>query len=1083
MLDRMIGADVMKVRRIIAFLLTVILPSYLFLQPVSLYALESQLDIQGESGGLNVAQDEDSSVNSQGDEDASSAENAMDQDVGDMSLADGPGAFEEVEGNSYSDFNDSTQNIDDQESLDSIPLDGETEDELPVLTYQTHVQDIGWQEEVSDGETAGTTGNSKNVEALRVSIANAPEDAVQIQVHVQDIGWPSNDLWVGNGGLAGTTGQSKRIEAVRMKLSDNLSEKYSVWYRVHVAEIGWMTWACDGQNAGTVGYGHAVEAIQITVLPKGEVPSNMSGQSIDQAFEDRADDPASVVYAAHVQEIGWQTSVEDGLMAGTTGRSLSIEAIRASLSWFGHSGSIQMRAHVEDFGWQGWTTNQAGTTGQHKQLEAVQMCLSDEAAQQYDIWYRVHSAEVGWLGWACNGKTAGTTGLGYGIQAIEIRLLPKGSDELVDNGDSYIGATESVQGIAMSLAGAKVQSSQGETTILGDPNGTSQLHSISVFVNNKLTEGSIQYQAKTGETSWPSEWTSEGNQTAQSSDGLPLKAVRMQLIGNLSDKYDVWYRVYEGNRGWLGWACNGDPAGAEGASVTLRAVQVTLVEKGAAAPGGTEDAYLVLQDSSPSLVVQAHSAEVSWLAPVTDGETAGTTGMGYSLQALRVHLDGPVSGFVQVRAHVAEDGWQQYVSGDQFAGTIDRNLAIQALQFKLSGDIANEYDIYYRVHSAEYGWLGWAKNGEVAGTSGLSLQAEAVQVKLVKKGSEDVPSSSVPSYIQMPSLSVNVHVAELGWRGPVGSNAVAGTTGQGLQLEAFTISDVSSEDVDALSGGISYAAHVQDLGWQSEVSNGAIAGTTSQGRRVEAIKIRLTGELNTYFDIYYRVHIDEFGWLGWAKNGDIAGTTSCSLAVQAIQVVIVRKGATPPGSTAGSYYPSLSSLPYIGYQTPGSYYKVSHRSVNIKNLGVNQFGYRTESRIPYNATREQCINAMITRAMEYMGTPYKWDYACAPGVGVDCAGLVMQALYATGMDLSPMNPWDHYYTPGHDHYANDMRSNSRFMHVDISQIQRGDLVLYSGHVAIYIGNNSIIEATPPRVRTIGSIAPLVPVLAVVRPFP
>ena len=662
----------------------------------------------------------------------------MDQDVGDMSLADGPGAFEEVEGNSYSDFNDSTQNIDDQESLDSIPLDGETEDELPVLTYQTHVQDIGWQEEVSDGETAGTTGNSKNVEALRVSIANAPEDAVQIQVHVQDIGWPSNDLWVGNGGLAGTTGQSKRIEAVRMKLSDNLSEKYSVWYRVHVAEIGWMTWACDGQNAGTVGYGHAVEAIQITVLPKGEVPSNMSGQSIDQAFEDRADDPASVVYAAHVQEIGWQTSVEDGLMAGTTGRSLSIEAIRASLSWFGHSGSIQMRAHVEDFGWQGWTTNQAGTTGQHKQLEAVQMCLSDEAAQQYDIWYRVHSAEVGWLGWACNGKTAGTTGLGYGIQAIEIRLLPKGSDELVDNGDSYIGATESVQGIAMSLAGAKVQSSQGETTILGDPNGTSQLHSISVFVNNKLTEGSIQYQAKTGETSWPSEWTSEGNQTAQSSDGLPLKAVRMQLIGNLSDKYDVWYRVYEGNRGWLGWACNGDPAGAEGASVTLRAVQVTLVEKGAAAPGGTEDAYLVLQDSSPSLVVQAHSAEVSWLAPVTDGETAGTTGMGYSLQALRVHLDGPVSGFVQVRAHVAEDGWQQYVSGDQFAGTIDRNLAIQALQFKLSGDIANEYDIYYRVHSAEYGWLGWAKNGEVAGTSGLSLQAEAVQVKLVKALSQQM---------------------------------------------------------------------------------------------------------------------------------------------------------------------------------------------------------------------------------------------------------------------------------------------------------------------------------------------------------
>ena len=32
---------------------------------------------------------------------------------------------------------------------------------------------------------------------------------------------------------------------------------------------------------------------------------------------------------------------------------------------------------------------------------------------------------------------------------------------------------------------------------------------------------------------------------------------------------------------------------------------------------------------------------------------------------------------------------------------------------------------------------------------------------------------------------------------------------------------------------------------------------------------------------------------------------------------------------------------------------------------------------------------MIQRAMEYLGTPYRWGYSCAPGVGVDCAGLVM----------------------------------------------------------------------------------------------
>ena len=35
------------------------------------------------------------------------------------------------------------------------------------VSYQTHVQDIGWQAPVSNGMTAGTTGRAKRVEALK----------------------------------------------------------------------------------------------------------------------------------------------------------------------------------------------------------------------------------------------------------------------------------------------------------------------------------------------------------------------------------------------------------------------------------------------------------------------------------------------------------------------------------------------------------------------------------------------------------------------------------------------------------------------------------------------------------------------------------------------------------------------------------------------------------------------------------------------------------------------------------------------------------------------------------------------------
>ena len=172
---------------------------------------------------------------------------------------------------------------------------------------------------------------------------------------------------------------------------------------------------------------------------------------------------------------------------------------------------------------------------------------------------------------------------------------------------------------------------------------------------------------------------------------------------------------------------------------------------------------------------------------------------------------------------------------------------------------------------------------------------------------------------------------------------------------------------------------------------------------------------------------------------------------------------------------------YYGFQNPAGYYQVSNESVHIPHLGEGIFGYRTESRIGKAATKSDCLNAMIGRAHEYLGTRYKWDYSCAPGVGVDCAGLVLQALYATGMDMSPMNPWDHYFTPGHDHYAVWMAQSSKFKHVPFAQRQRGDLIFYSGHVAIYLGNDTILEANIPSVRTSNVYSPGA-VIGVARPY-
>nr|WP_288652798.1 Ig-like domain-containing protein [uncultured Faecalibacillus sp.] len=291
--------------------------------------------------------------------------------------------------------------------------------QTPSVNYSTHVQDIGWQGYVKDGSTAGTTGQSKRLEAIRIKLSNntSYNGTIQYQTHIQDIGWQG---WKMNDDTSGTSGQSKRLEAIRIKLTDELAENYDIYYRVHAQEFGWLGWAKNGESAGTAGYSYRLEAIEVKLVEKG----GKAPGSTQDAYRQRY-----VSYQTHVQDIGWQGIKYDGEEAGTSGQSKRLEAINISLSNPLYSGSIEYQTHVQDIGWQGWKANgqMAGTSGQSKRLEAIRIKLTGEMAKQYDIYYRVHSQEFGWLGWAKNGESAGTEGYSYRLEAIQIQLVKKGS--------------------------------------------------------------------------------------------------------------------------------------------------------------------------------------------------------------------------------------------------------------------------------------------------------------------------------------------------------------------------------------------------------------------------------------------------------------------------------------------------------------------------------------------------------------------------------------------------------------------------------------------------------------------------------
>ena len=160
-------------------------------------------------------------------------------------------------------------------------LDGKTEEPAQVpgdpvndsgFSYRAHSQDFGWLDAVRDGQTAGTTGKSKRLEAIKVTPPEGLE--LTVKAHIQGKGWveykgikageSSGEGSSPNDPIIGTVGESLRLEAIEVCVDKNTTGK-RLRYRVHEADDGWTGWVWADTATGTVGISKAIEAIQIVL--------------------------------------------------------------------------------------------------------------------------------------------------------------------------------------------------------------------------------------------------------------------------------------------------------------------------------------------------------------------------------------------------------------------------------------------------------------------------------------------------------------------------------------------------------------------------------------------------------------------------------------------------------------------------------------------------------------------------------------------------------------------------------------------------------------------------------------------------
>jgi uncharacterized protein YjdB len=452
----------------------------------------------------------------------------------------------------------------------------------PAVSYKTHVQDYGWLAPVSGGQPSGKPSEGKRIEAVQVSLKNAPyTGGISYTTQVQDYGWLKNVL---DGATSGTIGQSKRTEAIRVNLTGEMASHFDVYYRVESRGYGWLDWAKNGESAGTVGLSKQMEAIEIVLVQKGGAAPGATNKPIITK--------PTVVYSSQVQDIGWQAPASDGALSGTEGKSKRLEAIKINVQNWPYSGGITYSTNVQDTGWTNSVTNGAisGTVGQDKRLEAIKINLTGDIANYFDVYYRVQTQTFGWLDWAKNGAPSGTDGMSIRIEGIQIVLVPKGGAVPGATNKPYITKPSVVYSSQVQNIGWQNPVADGATS--GTVGQSLRLEAIKINLKNALYSGGITYSAHVQDYGWMNS-VSNGQMAGTIGQSKRMEAININLTGAIANYFDVYYRVQAESYGWLGWAKNGMNAGSTGLGKRIEAIEIKMVPKGQGDPVIQDEAFYV----------------------------------------------------------------------------------------------------------------------------------------------------------------------------------------------------------------------------------------------------------------------------------------------------------------------------------------------------------------------------------------------------------------------------------------------------------------------------------------------------------
>lgn len=164
----------------------------------------------------------------------------------------------------------------------------------------------------------------------------------------------------------------------------------------------------------------------------------------------------------------------------------------------------------------------------------------------------------------------------------------------------------------------------------------------------------------------------------------------------------------------------------------------------------------------------------------------------------------------------------------------------------------------------------------------------------------------------------------------------------------------------------------------------------------------------------------------------------------------VRSGASTSSSVVGTYregtkvtcYGTSGSWTKVKYNGVTRYVSTQYLSASAPSSGSSGSSSSSSNAATNSSSKGQQV---ANYALQFVGNPYVWGGTSLTN-GSDCSGFT-QSVYK------------HF---GYSIPRTSASQRSAGKAVSWSERQVGDLICYSGHVAIYIGNNKIVHSSNPK---------------------